>query len=233
VTQKAKRMWGDRYERLEGIGKAPMEPEAAFMQVISDMLASQRTMSQSLAQVAERLAMVDIPGTQAPHATHANSGVGSRPQTPTRTYTSSSRIPRPWFPSFQRAPPPATQQPLAQRLPTQAEDIAEYKREYAALGRDFHHDMTLVEYCGLRGMNHPREPQRGGQQQQQGHNIDFIQKVGKLIIPSFDGSSKCTDRAGVRKLDMYYKLNQMTETTASDSCTFEGQLDGQDDSACP
>jgi hypothetical protein len=95
-------MWGDRYERPEGTGKAPMEPEAAFMQVISDMLASQRTISQSLAQVAERLAMVDIPGTQAPHAAQGNSGAGSRPQTPTRTYTSSIRIPRPWFPSFQR-----------------------------------------------------------------------------------------------------------------------------------
>ena len=226
-------MWGDRYERPEGTGKAPMEPEAAFMQVISDMLASQRTMSQSLAQVSDRLAMVGIPGTQAPHAAEGNSGVGSRPQTPTRTYTSSSRIPRPWFPSFQSSPAAATQQSLAQRLPTQVEDIAEYKREYAALGRDFHQDMTLVEYCGLRSMNHPREPQRGGQQQQQGHNIDFIQKVGKLTIPSFDGSSKCIDRVGVQKLDMYYKINQMTETAASDSCAFEGQLDGQDDSACP
>jgi hypothetical protein len=82
-------------------------------------------------------------------------------------------------------------------------------------------------------MNHPREPQRGGQQQQQGHNIDFIRKVAKLTIPSFDGSSKCTARAGEQKLDMYYKLNQMTETEASDSCAFEGQLDGQDDSTCP
>jgi hypothetical protein len=233
VTQKAKRMWGDRYERPEGTGKAPMEPEAAFMQVISDMLASQRTISQSLAQVAERLAMVDIPGTQAPHAAQGNSGAGSRPQTPTRTYTSSIRIPRPWFPSFQRAPAAAAQQSLAHRLPTQAEDFAEYKREYAALGPDFHHDMTLVEYCGLRGMDHPREPQRGGQQQQQGNNIDFSRKVGKLTIPSFDGSSKCTDRAGVQKLDMYYKINQMIETEGSDSCAFEGQSDGQDDSACP
>ena len=82
--------------------------------------------------------------------------------------------------------------------------------------------MTLVEYCGLRGMDHPREPQRGGQQQQQGNNIDSIQKVGKLTIPSFDRSSKCTARAGVQKLDMYYELNQMIETEASDSCAFEG-----------
>jgi glycerol-3-phosphate cytidylyltransferase-like family protein len=190
-------------------------------------------MTQSLAQLVDRLAIVDTPGTPAPHATQGNTGEDIRPQTPTRTYTSSSRIPRPWFPSFQRAPATTTQQPLAHRLPTQAEDIAEYKREYVVLGRDFHHDMPLVEYCGLRGMDHPREPQRGGHQQQQGHNIDFIRKVGKLTIPSFDGSSKCTARVWVQKLDMYYKLNQMIETEASDSCAFEGQLDGHDDSACP
>jgi hypothetical protein len=109
AEREAERMLGDRYERPEGSGKAPMEPEATFMQVISDMLASQRTMSQSLAQVADRLAMVGIPGTQAPHAAQGNSGAGSRPQSPTRTYTSASRIPRPLFPSFQRAPPVAAQ----------------------------------------------------------------------------------------------------------------------------
>jgi hypothetical protein len=71
--------------------------------------------------------------------------------------------------------------------------------------------MTLVEYCGLRLRNRPKEPQRGGQQQQQGHNIDFIQKVGKFTIPSFEGLSKCTTKAWVQKLDTHYKLNQMTE----------------------
>jgi hypothetical protein len=93
------------------------------------------------------------------------------------------------------------------------------------LGRDFHQDMTLVEYCGLRLRNRPREPQRGGQQQQQGHNLDFIRKVGKLTIPSFDGSSKCTARAWVQKLDTYYKLNQMTETEAISFATLH--LEGE------
>jgi hypothetical protein len=95
-------------------------------------------MTQSLAQMADRLAIVGTSSTQAPHAAQGNSGVGSRPQSPTRTYTSSSRIPRPLFPSFQRAAPVAAQQTIAQRPPTHVEDIVEYRREYAALGRDFH-----------------------------------------------------------------------------------------------
>ena len=107
AEREAEKRLGDRHERPEGSGKTPVDPNVAFMQVISDMLASQRTMSQSLAQVANRLAMVDITGTQAPHETHGNSGAGSRPQSPTRTYTSASRIPRPLFPNFQRASPVA------------------------------------------------------------------------------------------------------------------------------
>jgi hypothetical protein len=183
------------------------------MQVISDMLANQRTMSQSLAQVLDRLAIVGTLGTQAPHATHGNSGAGNRPQSPTRTYTFASRTPRPLFSSSQRALPVATQLSIAQRQSTHGEDIVEYQREYEALGRDFHQDMTLVEYCRLRLRNRPRESQRGPQQQH-GHNIDFIQKVGKFTIPSFDRSSKCIARAWVQKLDTYYKLNQMIETEA-------------------
>jgi hypothetical protein len=172
-------------------------------------------MSQSLAQVVDRLAMMEILGTQGPHAVHGNSGVGSRHQSPTRTYTSASRIPRPLFPSFQRATPVAPQIPIAQRPATHVEDMAEYRREYAAMDSDFQRDMTLVEYCGLRLRNRPRDLQRGGQQQQQqGHNLDFIRKVGKITIPSFDGSSRCTARAWVQKLDTYYKLNQMTEAKA-------------------
>jgi hypothetical protein len=116
------------------------------------------------------------------------------------------------FPSFHRAPPIAAPPPIAQRPPTHADDIVEYKREYTTLGCEFHQDMTLVEYYGLRLRNHPREPQRGGPQQQQGNNLDFIRKFGKLTIPSFDGSSKYSVRAWVQKLDTYYKLNQMTKT---------------------
>ena len=49
AEREAERMLGDRYERPEGSGKALVDPEAAFMQVINGMLASQQTMYQSLA----------------------------------------------------------------------------------------------------------------------------------------------------------------------------------------
>jgi hypothetical protein len=155
------------------------------------------------------LARVGTPDTQVPHAAQGNSRTGSRPQSPSRTYTSASRIPRPLFPSFQRAPPVVAPPPITQRPPTHADDIAEYRREYASLGHEFHQDMTLVEYCGLRLRNRNKELQRGGPQQKQGHNLDFIRKVGKLTIPSFDGSSKYTARDWVQKLEKYYKLNQI------------------------
>jgi hypothetical protein len=114
-------------------------------------------MSQSLAHVVDRLARVGTPDTQVLHASQASSGVGSRLQPPSHTYTSTSRIPRPLFPSFHRAPSVAALPPIAQRPPTHADNIAEYRREYATLGRDLHQNMTLVEYYGLRLRNRPRE----------------------------------------------------------------------------
>jgi hypothetical protein len=93
-------MMGGAYERPEGSGKAPMDLDAAFMQVISNLVVSQQAMTQSLAQMADRLAIVSTLGTQAPHAAQGNSGAGSRPHSPTRTYTSLSRIPRPLFLGF-------------------------------------------------------------------------------------------------------------------------------------
>jgi hypothetical protein len=100
VKHEAKRMMGDRFKRPEGSRKAPMNPDATFMQVISNLVISQQVMTQSLAQMVDRLATGSTSDTQAPHAAQGNSVVGSRPHSLTRTYTSSSRISRPLFPNF-------------------------------------------------------------------------------------------------------------------------------------
>jgi hypothetical protein len=55
--------------------------------------------------------------------------------------------------------------------------------------------------------------------------MDFIRKVGKLTIPYFDGSSKCTSIAWVQNLDMYYNLNQMSKTKAINFATLH--LEGE------
>jgi hypothetical protein len=38
-------MLGDIYERPESSGKAPMDPEAAFMQVLDNLVVSQQAMT--------------------------------------------------------------------------------------------------------------------------------------------------------------------------------------------
>jgi hypothetical protein len=70
--------------------------------------------------------------------------------------------------------------------------FGEYMRDYLALGTEFHADMSLMDYCSIRYRNRPQEEQRGNGQT---HNMDFIKKVGKLNIPTFDGSSRCSAQA--------------------------------------
>jgi hypothetical protein len=100
--------------------------------------------------------------------------------------------------------------------------FGEYRRDYLALGPEFHADMSLLDYCSIRYRNRPREAQRGNGQT---HNMDFIKKVGKLNIPTFDGSSRCSAQAWVQKLDTYFKLNPMTESEAISFATLH--LDGE------
>jgi hypothetical protein len=90
------------------------------------------------------------------------------------------------------------------------------------MGPEFHANMSLVDYYSINYPNMPRDAQRGNTQTQ---NMDFIKKVGKLNIPPFDGSSKCSTQAWVQKLDTYFKLNPTRESKAINFATlqFEGE----------
>jgi hypothetical protein len=79
------------------------------------------------------------------------------------------------------------------------------------VGAIVHADMSFLDYCSIRYRNRPREAQRGNVQTQ---NIYYIKKVGKLNIPTFDDSSRCSAQAWVQNLNTYFKLNPMTELEA-------------------
>ena len=38
--------------------------------------------------------------------------------------------------------------------------------------------------------------------------------MGKFFLPKFDGSSKCTAKSWIKKLDIYFQLNQVPEMEA-------------------
>jgi hypothetical protein len=130
------------------------------------------------------------------------------------TRTTGRIIPRPLMPQFL-----GDQQTGNQGQQGQGETFDDYWREYQALGEDFQAAMSLQDYFNIKYKNRPREVKRGQQ------NIDLMRKVGKLTIPSFDGSNKCTARAWVQKLDTYFQLNTMLEEEAIKFATLH--LDGE------
>jgi hypothetical protein len=98
----------------------------------------------------------------------------------------------------------------------------EYMRDYLAMGPEFHVYMIFLDYCSIIYRNKPRETQRGNFKTQ---NMEFIKKVGKLNIPTFDRSSQCSTHAWVQNLDIYFKLKSMTESEAINLSTLH--LDGE------
>ena len=101
-----------------------------------------------------------------------------------------------------------------------AEPFGAYLQEYRLLGDDFHSAMSFAEFCNMKSRNKPRGGNRNFN-----NNYELQRTMGKLTIPSFDGSSKSTARAWVQKLDIYFQLNQMIEVDAIKLATLH--LDGE------
>jgi hypothetical protein len=88
---------------------------------------------------------------------------------------------------------------------------------------DLREAMTFVEFCSFKGRNRPRFFNRGPTQ-----SYELQCTVGKLTLPYFDGTSKCTARAWVQKLDTYFQLNPMAETDAIKLATLHLEGEAQD-----
>jgi hypothetical protein len=102
----------------------------------------------------------------------------------------------------------------------QDEPYRAYLEEYRRLGDDFHSAMSFMEFCNMKRRNRLRGPMRA-----MTHNFELQRTIGKVIIPNFDGGSKCSARSWVQKLDTYFQLHQMTETDAIKLATLH--LDGK------
>jgi hypothetical protein len=80
--------------------------------------------------------------------------------------------------------------------------------EYLATLEDFQATFSFQEYYNAKYKNKQREWNKTTQYQQ---NYDLMHRVGRLTIPSFDGSAKNSTSAWVQKMDTYLQLNPMTE----------------------
>jgi len=88
--------------------------------------------------------------------------------------------------------------------------MGDYFLEYHSCGAEFREAITFRDFCKLNGNKMPKG-QSGGNYTQ----VTKLQRtIGRLLFPSFDGSSKSSSRAWVEKLDVYFQLNQIVEGDA-------------------
>lgn len=87
----------------------------------------------------------------------------------------------------------------------------EYLIEYRPYGPEFRDALTFNEFCQLKNNNRPCGQNRGGGYMQ---GNDLQGTVGRLFLPTFDGSLNCLAKAWLEKLDIYFQLNQMAEVEA-------------------
>ena len=79
------------------------------------------------------------------------------------------------------------------------EPMSAYMREYRDLGEDFHSSMTFIDFCHFKSKNKSKA-----------YNIPFTQNyelqctVGKLTIPTFEGTQGGPSRNWVQNLDTYF-----------------------------
>ena len=89
--------------------------------------------------------------------------------------------------------------------------MGDYFAKYQSCGREFDEALTFHDFCQLKKDIQPRNQIRGGRYT---HDGDMQCIVGRLFLPTFDGSSKCSTKAWVEKIDIYFQINQMAEREA-------------------
>jgi len=100
--------------------------------------------------------------------------------------------------------------------------MGDYFAEYQTYGQEFREALSFRDFVQLQQDSRPRDHHRGYQNY---HDGDTHRASSRFHLPTFDGSSYSSARSWVEKLDIYFQLNQMSETEAIKVATLH--LDGE------
>jgi hypothetical protein len=181
-------------------------------QMMNDLAKGQKMMMDLLGQLALNT-IEGQPKTNQNGERGSNNGEGTHSRTTMQSHPHLyTKTPRPTMPQFLSGE-------VAPEGPTEQDDsYLTYLEEYRRLGNDFQAAMSFTDFFHLKQKNRPRGAKRTP-------NHELQKTLGKVTIPNFDGSSKCSARTWVQKLDTYFQLQQMTEMEAIKLATLH--LDGE------
>ncbi|KAH9321750.1 hypothetical protein KI387_016389, partial [Taxus chinensis] len=91
--------------------------------------------------------------------------------------------------------------------PSMVETIEACNKEYDTLHPATRAMLTFDEFCALKMGNKTKRAHK------QPH-MDVQQRLGKVSLPSFDGTNKITVRAWLQKMETYFSLNHIQEEEA-------------------
>jgi len=94
--------------------------------------------------------------------------------------------------------------------------MGDYFAEYQAYGQDFRDVLSFRDFVQLQQDSRPRDHY---------HDGDTHCTVSRFHLPTFDGSSISSTKSWVKKPDIYFQLNQMSEIEAIKVATLH--LDGE------
>ena len=80
------------------------------------------------------------------------------------------------------------------------ENLEDYFMEYESQSQRFKDHFSFLEFFEIKENRRPQHHNRGGGLI---HNHDLHRTMGIFFLPNFDGSSKCTAKLWVEKLDIY------------------------------
>ena len=99
-----------------------------------------------------------------------------------------------------------------------------YIAEYLARGPGIRDLISFRDYVQLQCDGRPRDHHRGHR-----HHHDDHRAASRFHLPTFDGSSNSSTKSWVEKLDIYFQLNQMSQSEAIKVATLHLEDEGTQD----